>query len=536
MRLVALEHRSMANSVVLIAVAAVVLVAIAFFFGRRVGGTRVQRELARTKSTAEETAGRIVGEAQREAETLRKGAVVAGKEELIKLREDWEREVRGRRGEIEREEKRVQERDGVLDRKFDVLEQRDKDFTRRSSEVGRREKAAEQREEDLERLASEERRRLEQLAGMSAQEAKAELMHRLEEEAQADAANRVREIRETARRNAERDAKRIVALAVQRIAAEHTAEITVSAVALPNDEMKGRIIGREGRNIRAFELATGVDVIIDDTPDTVVVSCFDPVRREVARLALEKLVADGRIHPGRIEEVVAKSRKEVDVAIVETGERAAYDAGVHGLHTEIIKLIGRMKWRTSYGQNILQHSVEVAWLAGIMAAELGLDVAMAKRGALLHDVGKVLTHEHEGSHVQLGVEVATKYGEHPLVVNCIAAHHDDVPHESEVSVLVQAADAVSGSRPGARREAFETYVKRLEGLEKIASSYRGVEKVFAIQAGREVRVLVTPDEVDDARSASLSEEIARRIEAELQYPGQIKVVVIRETRAVDFAR
>jgi ribonuclease Y len=300
--------------------------------------------------------------------------------------------------------------------------------------------------------------------------------------------------------------------------------------------MKGRIIGREGRNIRAFELATGVDVVIDDTPDTVVVSCFDPVRREIARLALEKLVADGRIHPGRIEEVVAKSRKEVEAQIVELGERAAYETGIHGLHPEMIKLIGRMKYRTSYGQNILDHSKEVAHLAGIMAAELGLDVTLAKRGALLHDVGKVLTHEHEGTHVQLGVEVATKYGENPMVVNCIAAHHDDVPHESEVSVLVQAADAISGSRPGARREAFETYVKRLEGIEKIASSYRGVDKVYAIQAGREVRVLVTPEDVDDTRMTSLSDEIARRIESELQYPGQIKVVVIRETRAVDFAR
>jgi ribonuclease Y len=300
--------------------------------------------------------------------------------------------------------------------------------------------------------------------------------------------------------------------------------------------MKGRIIGREGRNIRAFELATGVDVIIDDTPDTVVVSCFDPVRREVARVALSKLVADGRIHPGRIEEVVEKSRKEVDAAIQDMGEQAAYEVGAHGLNVELIRLIGRMQYRTSYGQNILHHSKEVAHLAGIMAAELGLDVVMAKRGALLHDIGKVLTHEHEGTHVQLGVEVATRYGEHPLIINCIAAHHDDVPHESEISVLVQAADAISGSRPGARREAFETYVKRLEGLERIAASYTGVDKVFAIQAGREIRVIVNPDDVDDFRMAALSEEIARRIETELQYPGQIKIVVIREQRAVDFAR
>ena len=519
------------------ALGAVIIASAAFFFlGRRVGIAAEVRRLAAARSTAEDTVKRLLADGEREAENLRKSAVVSGKEELIKLREKFEAEVRGRREEVEREERRITDRETVLDRKSDVLEQRDRDLGRRASEFGRREKTVAQREEELAGLIAEERRRLEQMAGMSAQDAKLELIRRMEEEAQADAANRVREIRETARRNAEREAKKIVALAIQRIAAEHTAETTVSAVSLPNDEMKGRIIGREGRNIRAFELATGVDVIIDDTPDTVVVSCFDPIRREIARLALEKLVTDGRIHPGRIEEVVNKARKEVDTQIVEMGEQAAYEAGVHGLHTELIKLIGRMHWRTSYGQNILQHSKEVAWLAGIMAAELGLDANLAKRGALLHDVGKVLTHEHEGTHVQLGVEMATKYGENPLVVNCIAAHHDDVPHESEVSVLVQAADAVSGSRPGARREAFETYVKRLEGLERIASSYKGVEKVYAIQAGREVRVIVTPDDVDDGRMTTMSEEIARRIETELQYPGQIKVVLIRETRAVDFAR
>jgi ribonucrease Y len=526
------------NAIAFIAALGVFVVAAPAFFilGRRTGARSERERQATAKATAEDTSRRIISEAERDAENARKSAVVAGKEELIKLRESFESEIRGRREEIEREERRVAERDTVLDRKFEVLEQRDRELGRRASDFGRREKSVADREQELEKLVAEERRRLEQMAGMSATDAKNELMRRMEEEAQADAANRIREIRETAKRNAEREAKKIVALAIQRIAADHTAETTVSAVSLPNDEMKGRIIGREGRNIRAFELATGVDVIIDDTPDTVVVSCFDPVRREVARLALEKLVSDGRIHPGRIEEVVNKARKEIDTQIIETGEQAAYDAGVHGLHAELVKLVGRMRWRTSYGQNILQHSKEVAWLAGIMAAELGLDVNMARRGALLHDVGKVLTHEHEGTHVQLGVEVATKYGEHPLVVNCIAAHHDDVPHESEISVLVQAADAVSGSRPGARREAFETYVKRLEGLERIASSYKGVEKVFAIQAGREVRVIVLPDDVDDVRMTTMSEEIARRIEAELQYPGQIKVVLIRETRAVDFAR
>jgi ribonuclease Y len=504
--------------------------------GRAFGRTAEQRRQQAARASAEETSKRILTEAEREAEGLRKSAVLSGKEELIKLRETFEAEMRQRRDEVEREERRVVDREGTLDRKYDVLEQRDRDLSRRTSEFGRREKSVAQREEELSRLMAEERQRLEQMAGMSAQDAKVELMRRLEEEARADAANKLREIRESARRDAEREAKKIVALAIQRIAAEQTAESTVSAVSLPSDEMKGRIIGREGRNIRAFELATGVDVIIDDTPDTVVVSCFDPIRREIARLALEKLVSDGRIHPGRIEEVVNKSRREIEQQIVELGEQSAYEVGVHGLHPEIIKLIGRMHWRTSYGQNILQHSKEVAWLAGIMATELGLDAVMAKRGALLHDIGKVLTHEHEGTHVQLGVEVCTKYGENPMVVNCVAAHHDDVPHESEVSVLVQAADAISGSRPGARREAFETYVKRLEGLEKIASSYKGVEKVFAIQAGREVRVIVTPDDIDDARMGTLTEEIARRIEAELQYPGQIKVVAIRETRAVDFAR
>jgi ribonuclease Y len=525
------------NEILAAALGALIIASAAFFFlGRRIGVATEVKRLTVTKSTAEETAKRIISDGEREAENLRKSAIVSGKEELIKLREKFEQEVRGRREEVEREERRITDRETVLDRKSDILEQRDRDLGRRASDFGRREKTVAQREEELTALIGEERRRLEQMAGMSAQDAKGELIRRMEEEAHADAANRVREIREAARRNAEREAKKIVALAIQRIAADHTAESTVSAVSLPNDEMKGRIIGREGRNIRAFELATGVDVIIDDTPDTVVVSCFDPIRREIARLALEKLVSDGRIHPGRIEEVVNKSRKEVDAQIIEIGEQAAYETGIHGLHPELVKLVGRMHWRTSYGQNILQHSKEVSWLAGIMAGELGLDVNLAKRGALLHDVGKVLTHEHEGTHVQLGVEVATKYGENPMIVNCIAAHHDDVPHETEVSVLVQAADAISGSRPGARREAFETYVKRLEGLERIASSYKGVEKVYAIQAGREVRVIVLPDDVDDVRMTTMSEEIARRIETELQYPGQIKVVLIRETRAVDFAR
>lgn len=514
-----------------------VLMAVVAFVTGRVFGRKVEiAEQRRAAATAEQTAARILDEAKREADTIRKDAVVSGKEEVLRLRESHEAEFRSRRGEIEKDERRILEREGQLDRARDSVESRESEVQRKLREMDQRSDGLAVRKRELDELVAEERQKLEQVAGLSADQARTELMRRMEDEAMAAAAGRLREIRESAKRTADREARKIVALAVQRVAVETTAETTVSAVSLPNDEMKGRIIGREGRNIRAFELATGTDVIIDDTPDTVVVSCFDPVRRETARLALEKLVSDGRIHPGRIEEVVAKARSEVEATIVETGEQAAYDVGVIGLHPELIKLIGRMQWRTSYGQNILAHSKEVAWLAGMMASELGLDVALAKRGALLHDVGKVLTHEHEGTHVQLGVEVATRYGEAPLVVNCIAAHHDDVPHESEESVLVQVSDAISGSRPGARREAFETYVKRLEGIERIASGYRGVERVFAIQAGREVRVIVTPEAVDDVRMSALSEEIARRIESELQYPGQIKVVVIRESRAVDYAR
>jgi len=434
--------------------------------------------------------------------------VLAAKEELMAVRENLHKS---------------------LDEKLAGVDRREHDLRKSDQQLQERTQALGKREQEI-------GARLQQVAGLSAQEAKAELVSRLENEARDEAAALVRNITDQARKNADREAKKIVALAIQRIAAEQTAESSVSAVVLPSDEMKGRIIGREGRNIRAFEAATGVDVIIDDTPDTVVVSCFEPVRREVGRLALERLIADGRIHPGRIEEIVKKAQADVDQSIVEAGEQAVYDIGIRGMHAELVKLVGRMKYRTSYGQNILEHSKEVAHLAGMMAAELKLDVSLAKRGALLHDVGKVLTHEHDGTHVQLGVEMATKYGEQPVVINCIAAHHDDVPHESSVSVIVQAADAISGSRPGARREAFETYVKRLTDLEKLASEFKGVDKVFAIQAGREVRVVVTPETVDDSGATRLTDEIARKIERELQYPGQIKVVVIRETRAVGVAR
>jgi ribonuclease Y len=514
-----------------------VLAGAAFYFLGRAAGRRRELEDAQAAGrSGQQQAERALAEAKRSAETDRAQVLLAAKEEIIRARELWEREAQTRREELERHERRLEDRTSLLDRKLDALDQRERELERREKGAAERESQLQQSEAEMRRLAGEHRNRLEGLAGLSAQEARAELMRAMEDEARSGAAALVRDIREEAKRSAEREAKKIVALAIQRIAAEHTAETTVSAVSLPSDEMKGRIIGREGRNIRAFETATGVDVIIDDTPDTVVVSCFDPVRREVARRALEQLITDGRIHPGRIEEVVGHVRHGLEKELQEVGEATVYELGIHGMHAELVRLVGRMKYRTSYGQNILQHSKEVAWLAGIMAGELKLDVHLAKRGALLHDVGKVLTHEHEGTHVQLGVEVATKYGEHPVVVNAIAAHHDDVAHESPISVIVQAADAVSGSRPGARREAFETYVKRLTNLEQIASSYDGVEKCFAIQAGRELRIVVVPDRVDDARATQLSDQIARRIETELQYPGQIKVVVIRETRAVDFAR
>jgi ribonuclease Y len=460
-------------------------------------------------------AARAAEEAARALEDARQRITLAAKEEVVAAREQLQQQLT--------------RREQTLDQKVGAVEQHDQDLKRREQQLEQRTSALGQREQEIVV-------RLEQVAGLSAADAKQELVRRFEDTARDDAAALVRDIKEQAKKSADREAKKIVALAIQRIAAEQTVESSVAAIPLPSDELKGRIIGREGRNIRAFEAATGVDVIIDDTPDTVVVSCFDPVRREVGRLALERLIADGRIHPGRIEEVVKKAQVDVDAGILEAGEQAVYDTGIHGLHPELVKLVGRMKYRTSYGQNILEHSKEVAWLAGIMAAELKLDILLAKRGGLLHDIGKVLTHEHDGTHVQLGVEVATKYGEQAAVINCIAAHHDDVPHESSVSVVVQAADAVSGSRPGARREAFETYVKRLTQLEAIASEFKGVEKVFAIQAGREVRVVVTPETVDDAGAALLTEQIARKIERDLQYPGQIRVVVIRETRAVDFAR
>jgi ribonuclease Y len=513
-------------------VAGVVVAGSSFFFYYR-----IQKKSARDLlSTARQESELLVSGASRKAEQAREAILKESREEGARLRTELDQEVRRRREEWERFERRVEEREKTLDKRAGQLESRERELTTQQTALEDRGRAIKERTEEAERLVAEQRTRLERVAGLTAEDARREVLQRAEDEARSAAAALARDIREQAKKSADRDAKRVVAMAIQRISAEHTAESTVAAVMLPSDEMKGRIIGREGRNIRAFETATGVDVIIDDTPDTVIISCFDPIRREIARRALAALIVDGRIHPGRIEELVVKAKKELEGEIQELGEQAAYDTGIAGLHGEMIRLIGRMKYRTSYGQNILEHSKEVAWLAGMMAAELKLDVMLAKRGALLHDVGKVLTYEHEGTHVELGVEMAKKYGESAAVINCIQAHHDDVPHESTESVLVQAADAISGSRPGARREAFESYVKRLTNLEEIATSYPGVEKANAIQAGREIRVVVTPDKIDDAQAALLSETIARRIEGELQYPGQIRVVVIRETRAVGLAK
>lgn len=513
--------------------AAGLIVAALFFFLY----SRAQRKNAgQTLSAAKVQAETLVSDAALRASEARNQIVLEGKMEILRLREDLDKEAQRRREEWERFERRAEERDKALERQMESVRKQESGFTSRESGLTQRESKLKEREQETDKLVAEQRQKLERIAGLTAEEARREVLQRVEDEARSQAQALGRDIREQAKKSAEKDARKIVALAVQRISAEQTAESTVAAVALPSDEMKGRIIGREGRNIRAFEQATGVDVIIDDTPDTVIISCYDPVRREVARRALDALITDGRIHPGRIEELVAKAQKELNTEMQELGEKAAFDTGVHGLHPELVRLVGRMRYRTSYGQNIYEHSKEVAWLAGIMAAELHLDVQLAKRGALLHDVGKVLTHEHEGTHVELGVEMARKYGESALVINCIQAHHDDVPHETAESVLVQAADAISGSRPGARREAFESYVKRLTKLEEIANSFAGVEKSNVIQAGREVRVIVTPDQVDDNAAAALSDQIARRIENELQYPGQIRVVVIRETRAVDIAK
>ncbi len=503
-----------------------------FTFARR--QNKAQREQEKVAATDE--ASLILARSREASESLRKTAELEGKEEAFRLREAWEREEARRREELERVERKAEERSEALDRRQELLNDREGVVDRRAAENERRVGEVDSRESAVKTAEVDVRARLERIAGMSQADAREALVERLIDEARAESANRTREIKEEAQRTADREASKILALAIQRMAADTTAEMTVSVVQLPSDEMKGRIIGREGRNIRAFEQATGIDVIIDDTPEAVILSGFDPIRRETARLALEKLIDDGRIHPGRIEEVVEKSRAEVETTMVQAAEEVLYELGIHGVAPEIVRTLGRLKFRTSYGQNQLQHSKEVAILAGNMAAEMGLDVQITKRAAVLHDVGKGLTHEQEGTHVELGYRLAKKHNEPPQVLNAIKAHHDEEPHYYAETFLVTAADAISGSRPGARREMFDTYVKRLESLEEIAMAYEGVERVFAIQAGRELRVMVQPEKVSDAEMAQISEQVARRIEEELQYPGQIKIVVVRETRSVDFAR
>jgi ribonuclease Y len=495
-----------------------------------------EQQAGELRSSADRYAADARNSAERQVGVERERQLVVAREEALAIKEDAVKEASRRRDELDQAERRLANREAGIGELQERIRADERGLEQRRSDLAKQAAAAAALGDELQRGQKDLQGRLERIAAMTAEEAAREIRQQVEDEARTQAAAQARDIKEKARRDAEKDARRIISIATQRLAAEHTAETTVATVALPSDEMKGRIIGREGRNIRAFELATGVDVIIDDTPDTVGISCFDPIRREVARRALEALIADGRIHPGRVEELVAKTQAELDKQLVELGEQAAYELGVHGLHAEVIRLIGRMRYRTSYGQNLYEHSKEVAWIAGMMAAELKLDVTLARRGGLLHDIGKVLTHEHEGTHVQLGVEVCRKYGESAPVLNCIEAHHDDVPHDSSESVLVQASDAISGSRPGARREAFESYMKRLTKLEEIASGYPGVEKTTVIQAGREVRVIVKPEQITDIAAQTLSETIARRIESELQYPGQIRVTVIRETRASDIAK
>jgi ribonuclease Y len=479
---------------------------------------------------------KILDEARKEAENIKKEARLQAKDQLYQLKQDFEKETQERRQELLALERRFLQKEENLEKKASLLDERETDINKKSRQLGNLEKSLLEKEERYQRLLDEQNARLEKLAGLTAQEAKDLLLRTMEREVRTEAARMVKRIDMEARETASRKAREITALAIKRYASDHVAEQTVSVVPLPNEEMKGRIIGREGRNIRALEAATGVDIIIDDTPEAVILSAFNPIRREVARMSLERLISDGRIHPGRIEEIVAKVTQEMDEKIRAAGEEAAFDSGVHGLHPELIKLLGKLKYRTSYAQNVLQHSLEVCYLCGIMAAELGLNEKHARRAGLLHDIGKAVDHEAEGVHALIGADLVKRFGESSKVVHAVAAHHEDVPMESILAILVQAADTLSGARPGARREMLETYIKRLEDLERVARSFNGISKSYAIQAGREIRLIVESDKVSDEEAALLSRDVAKKIEHELTYPGQVKVMVIRETRAVEFAR
>ncbi len=479
--------------------------------------------------SAETEATRIINEAIRSGESRKKEMLLEVKDEIHKSRTEHEKEMKERRAEVTKQERRLQQKEESLDKKTDAFERKEEELSKRLAEVA-------QAKAEADELKAKQLATLEQISGLTQEQAKEYLLESVENEVRHETAMKIKEIEAQLKDEADDKAREILSVAIQRCAADHAAEATVSVVPLPNDEMKGRIIGREGRNIRTLETVTGVDLIIDDTPEAITVSSFDPVRREIARLALEKLIQDGRIHPTRIEDMVEKARKEVDRTIREEGERACYETGVHGLNPELIKILGRQKYRTSYGQNVLNHSMEVSHIAGLMASELGVDVALAKRAGLLHDLGKSIDHEVEGSHVQLGADLARKYKENPVVVNAIEAHHGDVEPKTVIAVLVQAADAVSAARPGARRENVENYIRRLQKLEELTGSYPGVEKAFAIQAGREVRIMVKPEEVTEDNMILLARDVAKKIEAELEYPGQIKVNVIRETKAVEYAK
>ena len=519
--------RDMDTTLAIVLIVASVALGIAIGFG--IGNAYRKKFAEREIGSAEQEATRIINEAIRSGESRKKEMLLEAKDEIHKSRTEHDKEVKERRAELSKQERRLEQKEAALDKKTENFERKEEELSHRMTELA-------QAKEEVEQIKKAQLAALEKISELTQEQAKQQLLATVENDVRHDTAMKIKEIEAQLKDEADEKAREILSIAIQRCAADHSAEATVSVVPLPNDEMKGRIIGREGRNIRTLETVTGVDLIIDDTPEAITVSSFDPVRREVARLALEKLIVDGRIHPTRIEDMVEKARKEVDRTIREEGERACYETGVHNLNPELVKILGRQKYRTSYGQNVLNHSIEVAHIAGLMASELGVDAALAKRAGLLHDLGKSIDHEVEGSHVQLGADLARKYKENPVVVNAIEAHHGDVEPKTVIAVLIQAADAVSAARPGARRENVENYIRRLQKLEELTGSYPGVEKAFAIQAGREVRIMVKPEEVTEDNMIILARDIAKKIESELEYPGQIKVNVIRETKAVEYAK